>query len=200
MKVKQFLLTAMLFALAHFSQAHNLEPLHVDGRYLKNSKGDIVTLHGLQKTVHPWGDRMGAIWVGDDYEGAVKYQKEWIDSLLMVDWKIDYIRLGIGDEFMVNQATQQYDFDNFKRRSVFNKVYIPFIDYLNSKGIYAVLNYGGGCDIKIGDLNQQRSLEFWDYVSSHPQIKNNSGVMIELNNEPVCVTGHDGHDGDFRDV
>ena len=27
-------------------QAHNLEPLHVDGRYLKNSKGDIVTLHG----------------------------------------------------------------------------------------------------------------------------------------------------------
>ena len=27
-------------------QAHDLEPLHVDGRYLKNSKGDIVTLHG----------------------------------------------------------------------------------------------------------------------------------------------------------
>ena len=90
MKVKQFLLIAILFALTHISQAHNLEPLHVDGRYLKNPAGDIVTLHGLQKCVSPWIDRMGAIWVGDDYEGAVKYQKEWIDSLLMVDWKIDY--------------------------------------------------------------------------------------------------------------
>lgn len=199
MKVKQFLLIAILFALTHISQAHNLEPLHVDGRYLKNSKGDIVTLHGLQKVIHPWGDRMGAIWHGEDYEGAVKYQKEWIDSLLMVDWKIDYIRLGTGDAFY-NQATQQYDFENFKRRSVFDKVYIPVIDYLNNKGIYVVLCEGGGCDIEIGDLNQQRSLEFWDYVSSHPQIKNNPGVMIELNNEPVCVTGHDGHDGDFRDV
>ena len=28
-------------------QAHNLEPLHVDGRYLKNPNGDIVTLRGF---------------------------------------------------------------------------------------------------------------------------------------------------------
>ncbi len=202
MKVKQFLLTAILFALAHFSQAHNLEPLHVDGRYLKNPAGDIVTLHGLQKTIHTWIDHMGTIWGGEDYEGAVKYQKEWIDSLLMVDWKIDYIRLNVGDGWIINKATNTYDLDYFKQKVFFDKVYIPFIDYLNSKGIYAVLyfDYGGGCDIEIGDSNQQRLFEFWDYVSSHPQIKNNPGVMIELHNEPVGVVGHDGHREDFRDV
>ena len=182
-------------------QAHDIEPLHVDGRYLKNSKGDIVTLHGLQKNVSAWIDRMGTIWDGEDFEGAVKYQKEWIDSLLMVDWKINYIRLGI--DFIINQANN-HDLDNFMRRSFFDKVYIPFIDYLNSKGIYAVLYYGGiraeGDTHKIGDSVQQYALEFWDYISSHPKIRNNPGVMMELYNEPVFMVGNDGHHEDFRDV
>ena len=58
----------------------------MDGRYLKNPAGDIVTLHGLQKCVSPWIDRMGAIWSDDDYEGAVKYQKEWIEYLNSVGY------------------------------------------------------------------------------------------------------------------
>lgn len=36
----------MLIILLCGSRAKSLEPLHVDGRYLKNPKGDIVTLHG----------------------------------------------------------------------------------------------------------------------------------------------------------
>lgn len=190
--------------LAKVCYAHNLEALHVDGRYLKNPAGSIVTFHGLQKCIHPWTDRIGAIWVGDDIEGAVKYQKEWIDSLLMIDWKLDYIRLQIGAEWIVNRATNNYDLDYFKQKGFFDKVYIPVIDYLNSEGIYAVLYYDGirpeGDTIEIGDSVQRYALEFWDYISSHPKIKNNPGVMMELYNEPVHMVGKDGHREDFRDV
>ena len=183
----------------------NLASLHVDGRYLKNQKGDIVTLHGLQKCVQPWMDRMGAIWSGDDYEGAVKYNKEWIDSLLIVDWKIDYLRLQIGAEWIVNRETNNYDLDYFKQKGFFDKVYVPLIEYMNSKGIYAVLYYDGirpaeDEKYQIGDMPQRYALEFWDYVSSHPKIKNNPGVMMELFNEPPGFLGNDGHVDDFRDV
>ena len=55
----------MLFALlvmAGTSYAHDLEPLHVDGRYLKNPNGDIVTLHG-------W------IGPGNIFSDAVSYEE-----------------------------------------------------------------------------------------------------------------------------
>ena len=31
-----------------------LPPLHVDGRYLKDDCGNIVNLHGVAITPHPW--------------------------------------------------------------------------------------------------------------------------------------------------
>lgn len=200
-----FLFLIILLTIVDLSYAHDLEPLHVDGRYLKNPSGNIVTLHGLQQCVHPWIDYMGAIWSGDDYEGAVKYNKEWIDSLLIVDWKIDYLRLQIGAEWIVNRETNNYDLDYFKQKGFFDKVYVPLIEYMNSKGIYAVLYYDGirpaeDEKYQIGDMPQRYALEFWDYVSSHPKIKNNPGVMMELFNEPPGFLGNDGHVDDFRDV
>lgn len=193
MKVKQYLLTTMLFALAHFGQAHNLEPLHVDGRYLKNPAGDIVTLHGWLSN---WQNLYPDFWERLDYEAHFKAWKVTTDSILSAGYKLDYARLHFGD---INPT----DFDGFVQRGDFDNLILPMVDYLNSKGIYVLLMADIGDDVygterSIGELMYQRLLKYWNYVSSHPRIKNNPGVMFELANEPGWFRGSDGSLDDFR--
>ena len=193
-----------LLTLAGTSQAHDLEPLHVDGRYLKNSKGDIVTLHGLMMAVSGFWCEEGAYWINDDYEGGVKYETQWVDSLLALDWKIDYIRILVCNEWITDKATGEYNLGALKENGYFEKLYIPIIEHLNSKGIYAVLYYDGirpKDDLwRIGDKSQQLAIEFWDYISSHPYVKNNPGIMMELYNEPITIVGSDDRQNNFKDV
>ena len=150
-----------------------------------------------------WCDE-GAYWVGDDYEGAVRYEIQWVDSLLALDWKIDYIRIQVSNDWISENASGTYDLGAFKRNDYFEKVYVPIIEHLNSRGIYAVLYYDGirpEDDLwHIGDRCQQLSIEFWDYISSLPFVKNNPGIMLELYNEPVIMVGSDGRRNHFKDV
>ena len=177
-------------------QAHDLEPLHVDGRYMKNSKGDIVTLHGY---CSDWGNLYFDIpEVRDGAEKDLLLFKITTDSILNSGWKVDYARL-----HFLNHLTSPSDFDGFVRNNLFETYYLPRIEYLNSKGIYVLL-MADIADIAdeylryVGDLRYQGLLKYWNYVSSHPRIKNNPGVMFELANEPGAFQGSDGSLNDFR--
>ncbi|MBR1667680.1 MAG: cellulase family glycosylhydrolase, partial [Bacteroidaceae bacterium] len=198
------IMTAMLMGTIGICHAQDLEPLHVDGRYLKNPKGDIVTLHGLMMAVGDGWCEERKFWQGEDYEGAVRYEKQWVDSVLTLGWKIDYIRILVTNGWISENASGAYDLGAFKRNNNFEKVYVPIIEHLNSKGIYAVLYYDGirpEDDLhQIGDQAQQYAIEFWDYISSHPYVKNNPGVMMELYNEPAKMLGSDGRLNDAKDV
>ena len=55
--------------------AEGLEPLHVDGRYLKNSRGDIVTLHGYMAVLDPWFQAEEYTWEGFDVATCLKNKK-----------------------------------------------------------------------------------------------------------------------------
>ena len=182
-------------------QAHDLEPLHVDGRYMKNSKGDIVTLHGY---ISNWGNLYFDIpEVRDGAEKDLLLFKITTDSILNSGWKVDYARLHFLNH--LNSYASPSDFDGFVRNNLFETYYLPRIEYLNSKGIYVLLmadiadiadEYD---DIRyLGDLRYQGLLKYWNYVSSHPRIKNNPGVMFELANEPGAFQGSDGSLNDFR--
>jgi hypothetical protein len=186
-------LCALLMSIG--MQAHDLEPLHVDGRYLKNPKGDIVTLHGW---ISNWGNFYFDIpEAGDNMERDFMLWKLTTDSILNSGWKMDYARFHFS-----NYETSPSDFDGFVRNNLFETYYLPRIDYLNSKGIYVVLmcdvNDNDGGYREIGDPLWQRLMKYWDYVSSHPRIKNNPGVMFELANEPGHFQGSDGSLNDFR--
>ena len=184
------------YAMAQSDESHTLEPLHVDGRYLKNPKGDIVTLHGW---ITNWQNLYQEFCQGTvDYEAHFKAWKLTTDSILSKGWKVDYARLHFG-------YNNPRDFDGFVQRGVFEKTTLRMIDYLNSKGIYVLLM----ADVESGDFAEhpqrfvgdpwyQRLLRYWDYVSSHPRIKNNPGVMFELQNEPGNFMSSDGKLNDFR--
>ena len=194
--MKTRLLSFLCFLLMSLGiQAHNLDPLHVDGRYLKNPQGDIVTLHG-------WiaGGNIFGITNFEDYEANVKACEQTIDSILAVGYKVNCARLHFGGE------RSPEDFDGFVQRGTFERVHLPLIDYLNSKGIYVLLmadvcaeeDHQWDVPRTIGESWQQRLLKYWNYVSSHPRIKNNPGVMFELQNEPNLFQGSDGSMNDFR--
>lgn len=162
-------------------QAHDLEPLHVDGRYLKNSKGDIVTLHGFEQTYDPYEDPGFVHWIRGDWEACLRYKQTAVDSMLAVGWKFDYVRLMI-----INPSELEYThLGSYKK--YFEELMIPMIDFYHSRNIYTLLwgiAPGEARHFEMGDDFQQQSLLFWDYVSNHPHIKNNPGVMFELFNEP----------------
>lgn len=184
------------YAMAQSDESHTLEPLHVDSRYLKNPKGDIVTLHGW---ITNWQNMHQEFYQETvDYEAHFKAWKLTTDSILSKGWKVDYARLHFG-------YNNPRDFDGFVQRGEFEKTTLRMIDYLNSKGIYVLLM----ADVESGDFAEhpqrfvgdpwyQRLLRYWDYVSSHPRIKNNPGVMFELQNEPGNFMSSDGRLNDFR--
>ena len=185
MRTKLFLMLFALLVMAGTSYAHDLEPLHVDGRYLKNPNGDIVTLHG-------WITNWKNLYEGYydqvlDYEAHLAAWKLSTDSILAAGYKLDYARLHFG-------CYNPSDFDGFVQRGDFENLILPMVDYLNSKGIYVLLmcdcDYGDALrtERKVGESWQQRLLKYWDYASSHPRIKNNPGVMFELSNELPITT------------
>ena len=162
-------------------QAHNLEPLHVDGRYLKNSKGDIVTLHGFETAYDPYDDPGFVHWIRGDWETCLRYKQTALDSMLAVGWKFDYVRL------MINNPGELENLPLGSYKKYFEEVMIPMIDFFHSRNIYTLLwgiAPGEAQHFEMGDDFQQQSFLFWDYVSNHPHIKNNPGVMFELFNEP----------------
>lgn len=171
-------------------QAHNLEPLHVDGRYLKNPNGDIVTLHGYMPVLDPWFQAEEYRWEGYDVTSCLKNKKAAIDRLCASDWKIDYVRFGLdaywfSDDYIDQAGT--FDFERFKK--YFEELFLPLIDYYHEKGLYTLLwpQQGTPTTIEVGDDIQKQLFLMWDYISSHPRICNNPGVMFELANEPVEI-------------
>ena len=204
--MKTRLLSILCILLMSFGiQAHNLEPLHVDGRYLKNSKGDIVTLHGYMTTLYPMPESEGNkynTWENHDVTTFIKNKKAGIDALLASGWKMDYVRIGLHSYWSCDPSTNDrenhkaFNFGLYKK--YFDELFIPLIDYWHEKGMYTLLELPNQVPetIEIGDEYQQHLLLLWDYVSNHPRIRNNPGVMFELANEPKAFKSHQGESYD----
>lgn len=174
--------------------------LHVDGRYLVDSHGNVVNLHGFAQTYSPWFNEFGTKWTNYDVSGCLKYNKEKIDQILAAGWKMNFIRLHM-DPYWSNRPgvhttgendISAFDFDRFTK--YLNQVFIPMAEYAISKGLYVVMRPPGVCPEKIavGDDYQKYLIKVWRHVASHIKLKNNPNVMFELANEPINILGTDG--------
>ena len=103
-------------------------------------------------------------------------------------------------------------FSETRFRKYLDELFVPMAEYFMSKGMYVVMRPPGVCPseapyqgIELGDSYQQFLLKVWNIVSQHPKLKNNTGIMFELANEPVRIKGTDGTygstgDGHFRNL
>lgn len=208
MKRQNYLTTLLLFLSITFTAnawvGSAMPRLHVDGRYLKDSQGNIVNLHGFAQTYSPWFNEQGTQWSNYDVSGCLKYNQKMIDGILAAGWKVNFIRLHM-DPYWSNLpgcSTPNGEasincFSETRFRKYLDEVFIPMAEYAVSKGLYVIMRPPGVCPDKIAVMDDYNKylIKVWSIVSQHSKLKNHPNIMFELANEPVNILGPDGSYG-----
>ena len=173
--------------------------LHVEGRYLKDSHGHIVNLHGFAQTFSPWFNEQGSKWSNYDVQGCLNYNKNIIDRLMDAGWKVNFVRQHMDPYWSSTPGCEgRYEgeecFNETRFRKYLDEVFVPMADYAVSKGLYVVLRPPGVSPerIEIGGVYHEFLIKVWGIVAEHPDLKNNPHIMFELANEPIDILGTDG--------
>ncbi len=185
--------------------------LTVQGRYLKNSQGEVVNLHGFTQTYSPFFNNNG--WNNYDVNGCVSYNKRMIDGIIAAGWRFNFVRMHLDPYWSddPDKASVRYEgherFSEERFRKYLDEVFLPMTEYFISKGMYVVMRPPGVSPaddpykgIELGDTYQAFLKKVWDIVSKHPKINKNTDVMFELANEPVNIKGTDGQWGSNSDA
>lgn len=175
-----------------------LQELYIEGRNLKNRKGEKVNLHGFAQTYSPFFNQNA--WSNHDVSGCLRYNQMLIDGILDAGWEMNFVRMHMDPYWSDDHSKPSVRYEGHERfsetrfKKYLNEVFIPMAEYANSKGLYVVFRPPGVSPEKIavGDDYNQFLENVWDIVSAHPKIKNNSGIMFELANEPINILGLDG--------
>jgi len=179
-------------------QGEGLPGLHVEGRYLRNEQGKTINLHGFAQTYSPFFNQNA--WNNYDVAGCLRYNKMLIDGIMAAGWKMNFVRMHM-DPYWSDDTTKpsvRYEgherFSSARFKKYLDEVFIPMAAYANEKGLYVVFRPPGVSPDKIavGDDYNKFLEEVWSIVSAHPKIKNNTGIMFELANEPINILGPDG--------
>jgi|SRR5690554_1378634 len=173
--------------------------LHVEGRYLKDSHGHIVNLHGFAQTFSPWFNEQGSKWSDYDVQECLNYNKNIIDRLMDAGWKVNFVRQHMDPYWSSTPGCEgRYEgeecFNETRFRKYLDEVFVPMAEYAVSKGLYVVMRPPGVCPerIEIGGVYHEYLIKVWGIVAEHPDLKNNPHIMFELANEPIDILGTDG--------
>lgn len=179
--------------------------LNVVGRYLKDSEGNIVNLHGFGQTYSPFFNNFA--WNNYDVEGCLRHNKTMIDQVLAAGWRMNFIRMHMDPYWSDDTSKESVRYEGHERfseerfRKYLDEVFVPMAEYATGKGLYVVMRPPGVSPEKIAleDDYQAFLIKVWDIVSSHKRLRNNGKVMFELANEPINILGTDGSYGSNGD-
>lgn len=214
---KLFLITVVTIFMATLSWAQGVKPLptlHVDGKWLKDSHGNKVVLHGVMDTPSAYfnGGRWG--WSYDDtgrqrcldyfeklYTGLEKAKCNVFRLHLEPAWtnnsSYTYVN---GKDQPESEAKGEADirhFDPSRLKTYLTSLYYPLMQKAMNHGMYVVVRPPGVCpgNLKVGDYYQKYLLEVWDIFTQNNNIKKYSGqISIELANEPVSLKNANNQD------
>lgn len=191
-------------------QAQGVKPLptlHVEGRWLVDTHGNHVVLHGVMDTPNMYfnGWRWGTPWEASptnyDAAGAKKCLK-YFEKLFagMEEAKCDVFRLHL-DPAWTNDPAKTSDgkesgeadisrFSEARLRTFLTSLYLPLAERAMEYGLYVVVRPPGVCpaNLHVGDYYQQYLLTVWNIFSSSDFVRQHAGqISIELANEPVTL-------------
>ena len=222
-QMRKWLLTAAVLASTATLSAQGVKPLptlHVDGRWLVDSHGNHVVLHGVMDTPNMYfnGWRWGSPWTtGTNYDsnGATKclaYFEKLFKGL--EEAKCNVFRLHLdpawtndpndsyvysGSQGQAADAGGEADIKKFnpnRLKTFLRTLYFPLARRAMNHGMYVVVRPPGVCpgNLKVGDYYQQYLLTVWDLFTQNDSIKKYPGqISIELANEPVSLKNADGN-------
>jgi len=172
-------------------------PLHVEGRWLKDPNGKNVMLHGWFQPTGAWFNGQlfndPTTYTPEDCAGALNIFKKQAELLTNTEplfgrthgWYSSFVRVwtpsdGWNGDGTVDEALQD---------RAWNNMYIPYVEYCRSRGIYVV--FVGNCPdggTFMSAQHKSNMIAFWTRIcNSYPEIKNADNVMFELCNEPVVI-------------
>ena len=220
--MRKFILLFVVLALATVAEGQGVKPLptlHVDGRWLVDSHGNHVVLHGVMDTPNMYfnGWRWGSPWTGTNYDssGASKCLS-YFEKLFkgLEEAKCNVFRLHLdpawtndpndsyvysGSQGQADDASGEADIKKFnpnRLKSFLRTLYFPLAHRAMNHGMYVVVRPPGVCpgNLKVGDYYQQYLLTVWDLFTQNDSIKKYPGqISIELANEPVSLKNADGN-------
>ncbi len=189
-------------------------PLHVEGNKLKDPTGKDVLLHGWMQPTASWFNGEGSQysdptdWTNpQNVAGMLNFLKE--EATVMSDtnprygqdhgWYASFVR--VNTDAVGGWTSESGLVDTVQFDAWINNFLVPYVDHLNSRGLYLVLCATGPMVVNVNDDGvrnasigtQSRLLTFWKRVANAPGIKNANNVMFELMNEPVQVESSPGN-------
>ncbi len=187
--------------------------LHANGRYLQDSTGKNVLLHGSMQPSGSWFNGEGHNFAEPtDFTNptnvapALNFFNAAADIFSKTDpqygqshgWGASFVRF-IGDDGGVSNFAPGWDVNgNLVNAAQFNgwinNILVPYVNHCAADGLYVVVcgnpsvAYPGGDTTKnMTRQYQQNLIAFWQAVASTAGIKSANNVMFEICNEPIAI-------------
>ncbi|MBR6032440.1 MAG: family 43 glycosylhydrolase [Bacteroidaceae bacterium] len=208
---------AVMFAAGLCAQVEKpLPTLHVEGKWLCDSHGNHVVLHGVMDTPSMYfnGGRWG--W-GEYNDDAATRCKNYFEKIFagLEQANCDVFRLHM-DPAWTNDPSSSYTysgsvgqpegtggeadiskFNPTRYKKFLTSVYWPLMQKAMNHKMYVVVRPPGVCpgNLKVGDYYNDYLMYVWDIFSQNTNIKKYAGqISIELANEPVSLKNAEGQD------
>ena len=219
MILKRWLLNLAMFTAAGTMWAQPLPSIHVEGKWLVDTYGNHVVLHGVMDTPSMWfngyDDNSGhhSYWSGGYNDTGATNCKTYFHKVFgaLQQMNCDVFRLHL-DPAWTNDNNYNYidaslqpdgtsgeadikHFNPSRLKSFLKSVYFPLMKDAMDHGMYVVVRPPGVCpgEIRVGNYYQKYLIDVWDIVTQNDSVLRYPGqISIELANEPVSVKNASG--------
>ena len=227
MTIKHFALRNIALAVTLLTTtaitAQGVKPLpniHAEGKWLVDSYGNHVVLHGVMDTPSAWFNNGRWGWNYDDAgrQRCINYFEQLFTGLEQAKCNVFRLHLepawtndgsftatgftkdsnGKTIDPSGNEVSGEADISHFSEsrlKTYLKSLYFPLMQRAMNHGMYVVVRPPGVCPgtIKVGDYYQKYLTTVWDIFTQNDSIRRYPGqISIELANEPVGVKNAQG--------
>jgi endoglucanase len=187
-------------------QGSTTPKLHVTGRFLQDTSGKNVLLHGWMQPTETWFNGEGQRYSNPtdwnntaNVAGMLNFMRD--AATVMSDtspkygrshgWYCTFVRVNCdapGGWTAQGGLVNASQFNGWIQNFV-----VPYANHLRTRGLYLVLCATGPINTpnngthNAGQIEQQRLITFWQTVANAPGVKSVDNIMFELMNEPVQI-------------